>query len=179
MGKSIITVQMSADASIGPAIGWYEPGGEHEGAGEEEIRLAGAMLLGRRTYEALAPIWMGTAGPYAEIVNALPKYVASTTLSGPLEWNATLVEGDLAGEVGRLKARHEGNLLTYGCGEFAFALVELGLADEIHFWVHPVVWAEPARPFHGLGHIRMALKDSTVFRDGVVRHRYEPLRVER
>ena len=48
MGKAITTVQMSADASIGPNIGWFE-GGEQEEAGEDEIRLAGALLLGRKT----------------------------------------------------------------------------------------------------------------------------------
>jgi dihydrofolate reductase len=178
MGKSIITAQMSADASIGPSIGWYQPGGEHEGAGEDDVRLAHAMLLGRKTYEGLAPIWMKTAGDFADRVNALPKYVASKSLTGPLDWNATLIEGDLAEQVRRLKEEHEGNLLTYGCGEFAFALIRSGLADEVHFWVHPVVWSEEARPFHGLGHIRMNLRNSTAFRNGVVRNVYEPLPVE-
>lgn len=178
MGKSIITAQLSADASIGPSIGWYQPGGEHEADSEHDLRLASAMLLGRKTYESLAPIWMATTGPYAEMVNALPKYVASGTLTGPLEWNATLLDGDLAGEVRRLKAEHDGDLLTHGCGEFAFALVRLGLVDEIHFWVHPVVWAEQARPFHGLGHVRMRLRDATVYRNGVVRHRYQPVSVD-
>jgi dihydrofolate reductase len=174
MGRSIITVQMSADASIGPSIGWYQPDGEHESAGEDEVRLAHAMLLGRKTYEALAPIWMKTAGGFADRVNGIPKYVASTSLAGPLDWNATLLEGDLVERVRRLKAEHEGDLLTYGCGEFAFALVKAGLVDEVHFWVHPVVWSEQARPFHGLGHVRMTLKDSTAFGNGVVRNIYEP-----
>ncbi|GAA4445452.1 dihydrofolate reductase family protein [Phytohabitans houttuyneae] len=178
VGKSIITAQMSADASIGPDIGWYTPGGEHEADSEDDLRLAGAMLLGRKTYEALAPIWTATTGPYAEMVNAMPKYVASTGPIGTLAWNATPLKGDLAEEVRRLKAEHAGNLLTYGCGEFAFALVRLGLADEVHFWVHPVVWSEPDRPFHGLGHVRMRLKDATVYRNGVIRQRYEPLSVD-
>ncbi|MFC0527078.1 dihydrofolate reductase family protein [Phytohabitans kaempferiae] len=178
MGKSIITTQMSADGSIGPSIGWYKPDGEHEAASEDDIRLADAMLLGRKTYEALAPIWMATSGAFADRVNALPKYVVSSSLSGPLEWNATLLRGDLATEVHRLKEHHAGNLLTYGCGEFAFALVQHGLADEVHFWVHPVVWAESARPFHGLGRVRMRLKDSTTFANGVLRQRYQPLSVD-
>ncbi|WP_007025315.1 dihydrofolate reductase family protein [Saccharomonospora iraqiensis] len=178
MGKVIITVQMSADASIGPDIGWFE-GGEHEYAGEQEIRLADAFLLGRRTYEALAPIWLATSGTFAEKVNGIPKYVASRSASGePLRWNATALKGDLAGEVRRLKGEHEGDLLTYGCGEFAFELVRSGLADEIRFWVHPIVWSESRRPFHGLGPVRMSLKDSTVFRNGVVRQTYEPVSVE-
>jgi dihydrofolate reductase len=176
--KVIITVQMSVDASIGPEIGWYAPGGEHEQAGENEVRLADAMLLGRKTYEGLAPIWASTSGEFAERVNAMPKYVASTSLTGPLEWNASLLKGDLVEEVNRLKARHTRSLLTYGCGEFAFNLVKLGLADEVRFWVHPIVWSESERPFHGLGHVRMNLKDCTVFRNGVTLQTFEPVSVD-
>jgi len=173
--KVIITAQMSADASIGPEIGWFAGNGEHEHAAENELRLADAMLLGRKTYAALAPIWQKSSGEFAERVNKMPKYVASTSLTGQLEWNARLVTGDLADEVRRLKAEHTGNLLTYGCGEFAYHLITLGVVDEVHFWVHPIVWSEPDRPFHGLGHIRMKLKDSTVFRNGVTLQNYEPL----
>ncbi|GGM54285.1 deaminase [Micromonospora sonchi] len=178
MGKAIISVQLSADASIGPSIGWYEPNGEHETAAEDELNLADAMLLGRKTYEALAPIWMSSTGRFADRVNSLPKYVAATSLAEPLDWNATLIKGDLVEQVRQFKTRHDGNLLTYGCGEFAFALVQHGLVDEVQFWVHPVVWNEQARPFHGLGRIRMNLKDCTVFRNGVVRHTYEPVSVD-
>lgn len=177
MGKLIITVQMSADASIGPNIGWFA-GGEQEEAGEDEVRLADAMLLGRKTYHALASIWSATTGEFAEKVNSMPKYVASTSLQGQLEWNASLIEGDLVEQVRRLKAEHAGNLLTYGCGEFAFNLVNLGLVDEVHFWVHPIVWSEPDRPFHGLGHVRMNLKDSTVFDSGVTLQNYQPMSVD-
>jgi dihydrofolate reductase len=177
MGKAIITVQMSADASIGPNIGWFE-GDEQQDASEDELRLPDAMLLGRKTYEGLAPIWSATTGEFAERVNSLPKYVASASLAGPLGWNASLITGDLAEEVRRLKSQHTGHLLTYGCGEFAFHLVKHGLVDEVHFWVHPIVWSEPWRPFHGLGHVRMNLTGTTVFRSGVVRHTYEPVSVD-
>lgn len=78
----------------------------------------------------------------------------------------------------RLKAEHGGNLLTYGCGEFAFELVNLGLADEVHFWVHPVVWQEQRRPFHGLGRIRMSLPNTAVFGSGLVINTYKPISVE-
>jgi len=176
MGKAIITVQMSADASIGPDIGWF--GGAEEDAAEAEIRLADAMLLGRKTYQALSEIWPKTPGEFADRVNRMPKYVVSRTLTEPLKWNSTLVSGDLAEEVRRIKAEHDGDLVTYGCGEFAFELVKLGLADEVHFWVHPVVWQEQRRPFHGLGRIRMSLKNTTVFGSGLVKNVYQPISVE-
>lgn len=128
MGKAIITVQMSADASIGPNIGWFG-GGEQEDAGEDELRLADALLLGRKTYEALSAIWPAITGELADRVNGMPKYVASTSLVEPLEWNASLITGDLVDEVRRLKAQHAGNLLSYGCGEFAFNPTWSGLAS--------------------------------------------------
>ena len=177
MGKVIVTVQMTADASIGPDIPWFE-GGEHEAAGEDELRLADALLLGRKTYEGLSAVWSETAGAFADLVNGMPKYVASTSLVEPLAWNASLLTGDLVEDVTRLKAHHAGNLLSYGCGELAFNLVKHGLVDEVHLWVHPIVWSEPSRPFHGLGRVRMNRKDTTVFRNGVTLERYEPVSVD-
>lgn len=172
MNRLVISVQMSADGSIGPDIGWFD-GEKEQDAAEDELRLAGALLLGRKTYAGLAPIWSATPGEFAGRVNSMPKFVGTTTLTEPLEWNASIIKGDLADEVRLLKAEH--NLVTYGCGEFAYELVKRNLVDEIHFWVHPVVWAEERRPFHGLGHIRMNLKDTTVFSSGLVRNRYAPV----
>ena len=62
----------------------------------------------------------------------MPKYVASRTLEGPLEWNATLIEGEVDQAVPALKAEHRGNLIVSGCGELAHALTRLELVDE--FW---------------------------------------------
>jgi dihydrofolate reductase len=177
MGKVIITFQMSADGSIGPGMGWHDAGGD-DGGDSDDLRLGDAMLLGRKTYESIAPYWQPLTGAFAERVNSMPKYIASTSLTEPLDWNATLIKGDLVEEVRRLKAHHTGNLLSYGCGEFAFYLVKHGLADEIHFWVHPTVWNEPVRPFHGLGHVRMKLKAATVLHTGVILQKYEPLSVD-
>lgn len=130
------------------------------------------------TYKALSAIWPAITGAFADRVNGIPKYVASTSLAEPLEWNASLITGDLVAEVRRLKAHYAGNLLRYGCGEFAFNLVKHGLVEEVHFWVHPIMWSEPARPFHGLGHVRMNRKETTVFRSGVTLQNYEPVSVE-
>jgi hypothetical protein len=57
-------------------------------------------------------------------------------------------------------------------------LIKGDLVEEVHFWVHPIVWSEPSRPFHGLGHVRMNRKDTTVFRSGVTLQNYEPVSVE-
>lgn len=176
MGKVIITVNMTADGSIGPDMEWHSSDGL-EGADADDLRLGDAMLLGRKTFKHIAPFWSPRTDPFSERVNTMPKYVVSTTLTEPLEWNATLVKGDFADEVRRIKEQHTGSLLSYGAGELAFNLVKHGLADEIHFWVHPVVWNEPVRPFHGLGNVRMELKAAHVLRTGVILQKYVPLSV--
>ena len=71
----------------------------------------------------------------------MPKYVASRTLSRPLEWNATLFEGDLAESVSSLKDEHHGNLVVSGAGELARDLMTHGLVDEVWFTVSPYLWA--------------------------------------
>jgi dihydrofolate reductase len=67
---------------------------------------------------------------FADRLNSMPKYVASRTLRGPLVWNATLLEGDLAKSVTALKDAHRGDLVAVGAGELAHALTTEGLVDE-------------------------------------------------
>jgi dihydrofolate reductase len=83
----------------------------------EQFLVADAMVLGRKTYEGLAAVWPQlvddpTLGLFANRLNSMPKYVASRTLRGPLPWNATLLEGDLAASVRALKDRHDGTLIA-------------------------------------------------------------------
>jgi dihydrofolate reductase len=71
-------------------------------------------------------------GRFADRINGMPKYVASRTLYEPLEWNATLIKGDVDQAVPALKAEHSGNLIVSGCGELAHSLTQIGFVDE--FW---------------------------------------------
>jgi dihydrofolate reductase len=128
MGRLIISTQMTVDGLI-EVGGWFRPEGDHETYGSfDQLFAADAMLLGRKTYEGLASFWPTAtdAAGFADRVNAMPKYVASTTLEEPLEWNATLIKGDLTEAVPELKRRHRGNLVSYGCGELAYNLVRTG-----------------------------------------------------
>ena len=70
----------------------------------------------------------------------MPKFVASRSLAGALEWNATLIEGDALNGVEKLKPEHDGDLVLIGCGDLARQLLERGLIDELRFWVHPAMW---------------------------------------
>jgi dihydrofolate reductase len=175
MSRLIITTATTVDGVI-DGFEWYVSEGGHDQAGLDQFNEAGAMLLGRKTYEGLAAFWPTQEGPWADLLNPLPKVVASRTLSEPLEWNARLLQGELNEAVPRLKDELDGDLLMSGCGELARDLLAEGLVDELRFWVHPSVWGDGARPFRG-ERLRMQLLDSKTFDSGVTLLRYEPLRV--
>src|SRR5277367_5107288 len=82
----------------------------------DELFAADALLLGRITYQHFAAAWPGMTDEagFADRMNSLPKYVVSTTLKEPLEWNATVVAGDLTEEIAKLKAGGDGDLLVFG-----------------------------------------------------------------
>jgi dihydrofolate reductase len=101
----------------------------------------------------------------------MPKFVASRTLEEPLEWGASLIEGDAIQGVAALKER-EGDLALVGCGELARSLVEHGLIDELWFWVHPSVWGEGERPFHAGARTSLELISAERFNSGVTLQRY-------
>src|SRR5215208_3706262 len=127
---------------------------------------------GPKTYEGLAAVWPQMADlpgleAYAEQMNSMPKYVASRTLRGPLEWNASLLEGNL-------KDKHHGNLVVSGAGELARELMAHGLVDEVWFTVSPYLWATGPRIFDDVGAVRLELVSTTTFPSGVVRLCYRP-----
>jgi len=156
---------------------WLELDTDSGNAGLEQLILADAMLLGRKTYEGLAAVYPHlsddpTLGYYAERINGMPKYVASRTLEGPLEWNATLIEGEVVRAVPALKEKHAGNLIISGCGELAHSLAQEGLVDEFWFWVSPHLWPSGPRILDGVGPIRLQLVSITPYQSGVVWLRY-------
>jgi dihydrofolate reductase len=181
MGKLIIHNAVTVNGAFeSPAPDtWLELDNDSGDASLEQLWLADAMVLGRKTYEGLAAVWPKLGedpgfGRYAERVNSMPKYVASRTLTGPLEWNATLIKGNLDKAVPALKAEHPGNLIVSGCGELAHTLTRQGLVDEFWFWVNPHLWAAGPRIFDGVGPVRLQLVASTAYRSGVLWLRYRP-----
>src|SRR4051812_9546162 len=130
MGRLIVSTQMTLDGVIDVGE-WYVAEGEHDRAGRDQLERASAVLLGRKTYEGLAGYWSPLHDEWANLLNPMPKYVASRTLDGPLEWNSTLLEGDTAEAVARLKAELPSDLLSIGCGELARSLLAARLVDEL------------------------------------------------
>lgn len=181
MGKVIIhnSVTVNGAFEAPTTDDWLELDADSGEASLERLILADALLLGRKTYEGLAAVWphLGedpAMGYYAGRINGMPKYVASRTLSGPLEWNATLIEGEVSQAVAELKEKHAGNLIVSGSGELAHTLAQQGLVDEFWFWVSPHLWPAGPRIFDGVGPIRLHLVAATSYRSGVVRLRYRP-----
>jgi len=103
-------------------------------------------VLGRKTYEGLAGYWPNETGKWADMVNPIPKWVGSNSLSGELEWNATALEGELEDSVPKLKAEVDGDLFMHGSGEFAYALAEKGLIDKVAFVTVDVPGGEHRQP---------------------------------
>jgi dihydrofolate reductase len=180
LAKNTPTTPTGPSGTPGPEPhGWLVLDADSSQVSLEQFLVADAMVLGRKTYEGLAAVWPQladdpTLGRFADRMNSMNKYVASQTLREPLEWNATLLEGDLAKSVTALKERHDRTLVAVGAGELTHALTTLGLVDEFWFWVSPSLWPAGPRIFDGVGPVRLELIGSTTFDSGVVRLAYRP-----
>jgi dihydrofolate reductase len=136
---------------------------------------ADALLLGRVTYEGFAASWPTRSGdPFTDKINSMPKYVASRTLREPLAWNASLIQGDVAEEVAKLKQQPGGTILKYGTGELDRTLIDHDLVDEFHFWIFPVAVGNGTRLLEGIDTTHLKLLDSTTFKSGIIVHVYGP-----
>jgi dihydrofolate reductase len=173
VSRLINSTTMTVDAVIDVGE-WYVSEGGHDGAARSHFEHADGMVFGRKTYEGLAAYWSPLEGPWADMINPMPKFVASRTLEGPLDWNATVIEGDAADGVSKLKDELDGDLMLIGCGELARDLAASGLIDEYRFWVHPSVQGAGTRPFQGEQTVRLQLLESKTFDSGVMLLRYEP-----
>jgi dihydrofolate reductase len=172
MGRLIISIATTADGVV-DGFQWFVSEGEHDEASLAQLEEAAAFLIGRKSYEGFVGYWPSQEGPWADTLNPMPKYVASRTLQGPLEWNATLLEGDGVEAVRKLKDELDGDLLLSGTGEFATALLAGGQIDELRFWVHPALGGTGERAF-GDDLVRLELIDSKAFDSGVTLLRYRP-----
>ena len=175
MGKLIATTQATLDGVIDPVGEWVQPDGDHGEYSFERQAGSGGLVLGRKTFEGLAGYWPSKSGRWADMVNALPKYVGSATLSGDLPWNGALLGGDLGDSIPRLKDEVDGDLFMHGSGEFAYSLAERGLIDEYEIYLNPLVWG--GGNLHVLGDrgtVRMQLQDLKRFDSGVVLLTYLP-----
>src|SRR5258707_4994717 len=143
----------------------------------EGMAQGGALLLGRRTYEDFYAVWPNrTDNPFTAVLNTSQKYVASTTLEEPLPWsNSTLLKGDAAEAVARLKEQPGKDLVILGSGELAQSLMRRNLIDEYVLLIHPLGLGSGRRLFaDGGAFAALRLVDSKTTTTGVVIATYQP-----
>lgn len=135
-----------------------------------------ALLMGRVTYQGMSQAWPKSKDEngFAERMNSLPKFVPSRTLH-ELEWNATLIEGDVAEEVTRLKNLSGQHLLIYGSSVLVQYLMKHGLIDEYRLMVFPIVLGHGKRLFGEGTEVTLQLVDSKALASGVVVQTYKKL----
>jgi dihydrofolate reductase len=184
MRKVIASEIVSLDGVMEAPENWHFPYfndemGEAIGAAMAE---ADAMLLGRVTYEEFAAFWPSQEGSdddqeFTDYMNNTPKYVVSTTLEEPLEWNnSTLINGDVAEEIAKLKQQPGKDISVTGSGTLVRSLLEDGLLDELRLMVHPIVVGSGKRLFEEGGDQKaLKLVDSKTFSTGVLYLTYQPV----
>jgi dihydrofolate reductase len=159
--------------------GWSPPYGDPVMGSmmAEGMASDAALVLGRRTYEDFAAFWPKQKdNPFTAVLNDRQKYVASTTLQEPLSWtNSTLLEGDAAEAVARLKQRSDKDLVALGSGELVQSLMRRNLVDEYALMIHPLVLGSGRRLFTDDGAFAaLRLVDTKTTTTGVVIAIYQP-----
>jgi dihydrofolate reductase len=158
-----------------PHGGWQlesEYGDDHYQYKERELDEAGSLLIGRKTYEVFTAAWSESEGPLADRMNAIRKYVVSSTLAEP-EWaNTTVIAFE---DIAPLKRTSDGPILVYGSGRLAHALIEQELVDEYRAMISPVLIADGQRMFPSVREMRrLRLVNATPYDSGVLLASYRP-----
>jgi dihydrofolate reductase len=185
MGRIVVTEFLSVDGVMeAPGgedfkyKGWsfeFDRGEEGDKFKLDEALDSEALLLGRVTYEGFAAAWPSRDGEFADKFNSMPKYVVSSTLEDP-EWNNTSVlKGDVADEVTKLKRELDGDIYVHGSCQLAQTLIENDLVDELHLMVFPVVLGTGKRLFGETSDKKpLQLVDSKMVGDGITILTYQP-----
>jgi dihydrofolate reductase len=147
MRRLVESVLVSLDGVIEAPERWANFDAEDAALSMEELGNYEAFVMGRVTYEKFFANWGHVAGnPYIDLINAMPKYVASRSLT-ETTWNATLLGPDPSSEIARLKDQPGRDLIKYGTSRFDDTLVRDRLVDEFRFWIRPVVAGAGQRLF--------------------------------
>jgi dihydrofolate reductase len=188
VGRVVVTEFVSVDGVIDDPGGsedfdrggWafqFDRGEDGDRFKLDEVMEAEAHLLGRRTFEGFAAAWPSRGGEFADKLNSDPKYVVSQSLEDP-EWsNSTVIKGDVASEVSKLKQEIDGVILVAGSAQLVQTLVENDLVDEYRLMVFPLVIGAGKRLFADTRKAAsLKLIDSKpVGSDGVIVLTYEPV----
>lgn len=176
MSKLIEVNHVSLGGEIG-APDWAFPylNEEHQRYASKTLSEAEALLLGRKTYEGLSAAYTAMpSSPFVDRMNSIRKYVASNTLHD-LQWNAQVINGDVATFVRQLKQRSAGNIIKYGNGRLDAPLMANRLIDEFHLLLTPVAVGAGQHLFEAIeGAPQLTLLRLERFENGVVLLVYAP-----
>jgi dihydrofolate reductase len=174
MRKVILFNMVTLDGFFeGPGgdITWHHVDDEFNEFAVEQLRAAGGLIFGRVTYQLMASYWPDTDDDpdVARLMNSLPKYVFSRTLETASWKNTTLLKGEAAQEILRLKQEPGRDLLIFGSANFAAGLINRGLIDEFRLIINPIVINEGTPNFKGLANrLRLNLLRTHTFQNGNV-----------
>ena len=188
MSNVVVTEFLTLDGVMEAPGGEFHPDGKgawtfqffNDEAGKfkfNELFAADALLLGRVTYQHFAAAWpsMTDEEGFADRMNSLPKFVASTTLQEPLEWNATLIQGDVAEAVSKLKQQPGQDILICGSADLVHTLMQYDLIDEFRLMLFPVILGSGKRLFRErIASTALRLVETKTFSSGVVVLSYAP-----
>lgn len=143
MPEIINSTYISLDGVVENPHEWPSIERPSDGRGDEIqtalLASCDAVLMGRRTYESFAPAWQARSGdPLSDRMNAIAKYVVSSTLADPDWQNTTVISGDVAGRIRELKQQPGQDIVQYGFGSVTTLLTKHRLLDELRLWIHPL-----------------------------------------
>src|SRR5215216_3763136 len=180
MRKIIVEAEVSIDGAMGGENldFWQQIFPFHSADVTEYLNellfMPDALLLGKKTYEFFAQVWPTRQGADADLINSMPKYVASRTLKEPLTWNAILLQGAVAEAIEKLKQEPGKGLVQYGVGELTHTMLKAGLVDEFRILMYPFTFGEGPRIFDHMGINPLKLLETRTFNSGVVALHYQP-----
>lgn len=184
MRKLVLQMQMTLDGYVGDQNGdvqWAFPAFDDEFTewGVESLQRAGTHIMGGNTGKALAEYWPSPTEPrdlpFAPAMNEIPKVIFSKTLESVGWHDSRIARGDVSAEIDRLRAGDGGEyILAHGGAKFARSLSQLGLIDEYHLMVHPVVLGQGDALFPAFDPpLRLELMETRPFKSGCVLHIYQ------
>jgi dihydrofolate reductase len=170
MRKLIESTLVSLDGVIESPERWAIFDEEATQRSMQELDNYDAFVMGRVTYERFRENWSSSGGnPYLDRISAMPKYVASRSLT-EVTWNATLLGSDVVAAIEQLKAQPGKDLIKYGNSRLDATLLRAGLVDELQVWIMPVVVGSGQRIFDGVetSSLKLALTDVNKLHNGSV-----------
>ena len=190
MGKIVVSENVSLDGVTQDPTGeegfghgsWFGQIGDKDREAWAKMELdealgAEALLLGRRSDEWFATRWLSRSGDWADRLNSLPKYVVSSNLEEPRWTNATVLTGDVADAVSKLKQELDGDIVVYASTQLVHTLMEHDLVDELRLTVYPVVLGAGERLFGETSDSRpLRLVSTQTIGDGLAFLTYERVR---